>query len=115
MKSELFEKKTSHISVQLDAVIWILTAQSPQFVTLQLLHEHATVLPAGLVLDLNRRRSQYRDEGEDALEWLVLHHVAMSILAELLLGDYSAILSYTTACSTVNVTVGTDSSSVSYA
>jgi hypothetical protein len=115
VKSQLLERKTSHISLQLDAVIWTLTAQSPQFVSPQLLHEHATVPPAGLVFDLNRRRSQYRDEGEDALEWLVLHHIAMSILAELLLGAFSAILSNTTVCSTVSVTVGTDSISLSYA
>ena len=100
--------------MQLDAVTWTLTAKSPQFVPLQLLHEHATVLPAGLVCDLNRRRSQYGDEGEDALEWLVLHHVFMSSLAELLLGDSSAILSSTALCSTVTVTVGTDIISGSY-
>jgi hypothetical protein len=91
-----------------------LTAKSPQFVPLQLLHKHATVFPAGWVCDVNRRRSQYRDEGEDALEWLVFNHVATSILAELLLGDSSAIISSTALCSTANVTVSTHSISVSY-
>jgi len=112
--SQLLQKKTSRISVQLDAVTWTLTAKGPQFVPPQLLHEHATVLPAGLVRDLNRRRSQYRDEGEDALEWLVLPHVATSILAEMLLGVSSAIFSNTEVCSTVNVTVSTGSISVFY-
>ena len=83
--------------------MWTLTAKSPQFVPLQMLHEHATVFPAGLVCDLNRRRSQDRDEGEDALEWLVLRHVATSSLAELLMEDSSAILSSAAHCSTVNV------------
>jgi hypothetical protein len=72
------------------------------------------VLPAGLVCDLIGRRSQYRDEGEDALEWFVLRHVAASILVELLLGDSSAVLNSTALCSTVSVTVSADSISVSY-
>ena len=97
--------------MQLDAVTWTLTAKGPEFVSLQLLHENTTVLPAGLVRDLDRRRSQYRDEGEDALEWLV---VATSILAEMLLGDSSAVLNSTTDCSTVNVTVRTDNISFPY-
>jgi hypothetical protein len=111
--SQLLEKKTSLISVQLDAVTWTLTEKSPQFVPLQLLHEHDTVFPAGFVCDLNRRRSQYRDEGEDALEWPGLRHVATSSLAEMLLGDSSAIFSNTAVCSTVNVRVCTNSISVS--
>lgn len=96
--SQLLEMKTSRISVQLDAATWTLTAKGPQFVPLQLSHEQATVPPAGLVRDLIRRRSQYRDEGEDALEWLVLPHFATSILGEMLLGDSSAILSSTEFC-----------------
>jgi hypothetical protein len=98
----------------MDAVIWALTAKSPQFVPLQLLHERPTVLPAGFVCDLIGRRSQYGDEGEDALEWPVLRHVAASIIVELLLGDSSAVFSSAALCSTVNVTVSADSISVSY-
>jgi hypothetical protein len=78
------------------------------------MHERATVLPAGFVCDVVGRRSQYGDEGEDALEWFVLRYVAVSIPGELLLGDSSAALSIAALCSTANGTVSVDNTSVSY-
>jgi hypothetical protein len=100
--------------VQSDAAGLTLTAKSPHFVALQLMHERATVLPAGFVFDVVGRRSQHGDEGEDALEWFVLRYVAASVLREVLLGDSSAILSSAALCSTAYGTVSLDSTSVCY-
>jgi hypothetical protein len=100
--------------VQSDGAGWTLTAKSPQLVALQLMHERATVLPAGFVCNVVGRRSQYGDKGEDALKWFVLCYVTATISGELLLGDSSAALSCARLCSTTNVTVSADSTSVSY-